>query len=80
MVADVKDSNFITAAEHLDDSIETRHQVDEVLEAGGIDPVQQGRDGALAGAAVMVEMEQARQIEEPEQPEQAVVGDPPENE
>ena len=56
MTADTKDSNFTTATEHLDDSIETKHQVDEVLEAGGINPVQQGRDGALAGAAVMVEM------------------------
>lgn len=66
MVDDVKDSNFITAAEHLDDSIETKHQVDEVLEAGGVDPVQQGRDGALAGAETIVAFEQAR-LAEPEE-------------
>jgi hypothetical protein len=70
MTANLVDSNLTTAMEHLDDNIETKHQVDEVLEAGGIDPVQQGRDGALAGAAVAVEMEQARLAEQPEQDEQ----------
>jgi hypothetical protein len=90
MTEGIADSNFITAAEHLDDSIETKHQVDEVLEAGGVDPVQHGRDGALAGAEMVVEFEQARLAEpeqeqdEPEQeqeePKQEVVGTPPDEE
>jgi microsomal dipeptidase-like Zn-dependent dipeptidase len=68
MVADVTDSNLITAAEHLDDSIETKHQVDAILEQAGIDPVQLGRDNALAGAAAVVEVQQA--LAEPEAIEQ----------
>jgi hypothetical protein len=67
-VNDIKDSNFVTAAEHLDDSIETKHQTDAVLEQAGIDPVQLGRDNALAGAAAVVEVQQA--LAEPEAIEQ----------
>jgi len=65
MVADTKDSNFMTMAEHADDSVETAHQVDEVLEQAGIDPVEHRRAGALAGANAIAEAEQANQIEEP---------------
>lgn len=89
MVAGVKDSNYITAAEHLDDSIETKHQVDEILEQANIDPVQHGRDGALVGANATVAIEQAtqgdaEQVAQGEQEEQAEqdeteqeVGQPP---
>lgn len=71
----INNSNFVTAAEHGDDSIETAHQVDEVLEGGGIDPVQLRRDGALAGAAVSVEVEQTNRAEETERQERAAEGD-----
>jgi len=51
----IENSGIITLAEHGDDNIETRHQVDAVFEQAGIDPVQFGRDNALAGAANTVE-------------------------
>jgi hypothetical protein len=74
MVAGLKDSNYVTAAEHLDDNIETAHQVDAVLEEGGINPVELRRNNALAGAAATVTIEQAIQgeaeIQEMEQGEQ----------
>jgi len=62
MTANLLDSNAITAMEHLDDSIETAHQVDAIFDQAGIDPVQHRRDNALAGATIAVEMKQAEQI------------------
>ena len=62
----VDDSGVLTMAEHADDGIETRHQVDEILEQGGIDPVQIDRDNAIAGANSIVEIEQARAIDNPD--------------
>ena len=50
MTADLTDSNLTTAMENLDDSIETQHQVDEILEGAGIDRVQVGRENAVQGA------------------------------
>jgi hypothetical protein len=84
MTANLVDSNLTTAMEHLDDSIETKHQVDAILEEGGLDPVQLGRDGAIAGANIAVEIEQAKLAEQPELDEQvdeqveAVIGTAPE--
>ena len=65
MTADLTDSNLTTAMENLDDSIETQHQVDEILEGAGIDRVQVGRENAVQGA---IEMANAAEPEpEPEQ-------------
>jgi hypothetical protein len=61
MTAGAKDSNYITAAENLDDNIETQHQVEAILEQAGIDPVQVNRGRAIAGAEVAVAIEEAKQ-------------------
>lgn len=61
MTADLTDSNLTTAFEHLDDSIETKHQTDAILEGGGIDPVQHDRGNALAAAALTVEVDEANE-------------------
>ena len=69
----LKDSNLVTLAAHADDFVETRHQVDEVFEDNGIDPVQFARDNALAGAQATVEAiaaagdQQMAELEEAEQ-------------
>jgi hypothetical protein len=72
-IADVKqttanlvDSNLTTAMEHLDDNIETAHQVDAVFEQAGIDPVEHRRAGAIEGAEIAIEMlpEQIEEVEE----------------
>jgi hypothetical protein len=63
----IKTSGIITMAQHGDDNIETRHQVDAVFEQAGIDPVQFGRDNALASAAAAVEQVALEQVEPIEQ-------------
>jgi len=50
MTADAKDSNYITAAENLDDSIETHHQVEDILEGAGLDLTEINRQNAVQGA------------------------------
>lgn len=64
----VRNSGFMTLGEHGDDEIETRHQVDEILEAGGIDPVAARRNPAVAGAMAMVEAKRAAE-QQPENPD-----------
>ena len=63
----LKDSNLRTLAEHGDDYVETMHQVDGILEEGGIDPVQAKRDSAVATAmmAVAIKQEQEPPVGEP---------------
>lgn len=69
----VDNSGLITVAQHSDDNIETAHQVDAVLEEGGINPVQHRRDSALAAAEVVAAdanqpaIEQAGELEAGEQ-------------
>ena len=52
----VDNSGVMTMAEHADDNIETKRQVDEILERAGIDPVQLDSDNAIAGANRTVEI------------------------
>lgn len=54
MVATVKDSNYVTAAEMLDDNIVTMHRMDEVFDGAGLDRVQMERQTAIDGARATV--------------------------
>ncbi len=65
MVADTKDSNYMTAAANLDDSIETQHQVEEVLDAAGLDLTQINRENAVAGAIATANMAVEVDVAEP---------------
>ena len=61
-------SNLMTVGELADENIETNHQVETVLEAAGIDPVQMRRQHALAIAAeqtMLPEQQQTPQFPEP---------------
>jgi len=69
----IDNSGVITMAETADENIETGHQVDAILEAGGIDPVQMRRDSALAGAEMAVAVEQSKNPVD----ENDGVGEPP---
>jgi len=64
MTANLVDSNLTTAMENLDDSIETQHQVEEILDGAGLDLTEINRANAVAGAGAMVALEQARQAEQ----------------
>ena len=57
MVATVKDSNYVTAAEMLDDNIVTMHRMDEVFDGAGLDRVQMERQAAIDGARATVNNE-----------------------
>ena len=50
MTADLTDSNLTTAMENLDDSIETQHQVEEILDGAGLDLTEINRENAVQGA------------------------------
>jgi hypothetical protein len=51
----IGDSNLVTGLEVLDDNVETMHQTDAVLEAGGIDRVAMQREQAIDNAQATVE-------------------------
>ena len=70
----IDNSGIMTVAEVADDNVETMHQVEAVLEAGGVDMVEIQRRAALANADAVVEAEQAR-IAEAEQAAQLEAGE-----